>query len=101
MMLKLKKVISVYFSFLSIVSCFLSKEIGQIPLFVNSSKLDNKDKTFDNIFFLEKTVSKGALYSLVPYFLGALYSKVSYFPRCPIFLVPNILVPHFLRCPIF
>ena len=42
--------------------------------FVNSSKLDNKAKTFDYISFLEKTISKGALYSLVPYI-----------PRCPIF----------------
>ena len=75
---------------------FKSKEIDQIPFFVSSSKLGNKAKTFDYIFFLEKTVSKGALYSLVPYFLGALYSKVPYFPRCPIFLVPYIL-----GCPIF
>ena len=90
MMLKLKNVISVFFSFLSIFSCFLSKEIGQIPFFVNSIKLNDIAKTFDYIFFPEKTVSKGAL-----------YSKVPYFPRCPIFLVPNILVLHFLGCPIF
>ena len=64
---------------------FKSKKIGQISFFfVSLSKL------FDYVFFLEKTVLKGALYSLVPYF-----------PRCPIFLVPYILVPNFLGCPAF
>ena len=98
-MLKLKKVISVYFLFLSIVSCFFKvKKLIKYFFFVNSSKLY---KTVDYVYFLEKTISKGALYSLVPYFLGALYSKVPYFPRCPIFLVPNILVTYFLGCPVF
>ena len=81
---------------------FKSKEIGQIPFYVSSSKLDDKAKTFEYIFFLEKTVSKGAkifsgaLFSWCPIFQGALYSKVPYFPRFPIFLVP-----YFLGCPIF
>ena len=81
MMLKLKKVISVYFLFLSIVSCFFTVKKLVKYFFLNSSKLDDKAKTFDYISFLEKTISKGALYSLVPYFLGALYSKVPYFPK--------------------
>ena len=61
-MLKLEKS---HFSLLLILinnfMFFLNKEIGKIPFFVNSIKLDNKAKTFDYIYLLEKNVSKGAL----------------------------------------
>ena len=96
MMLKLKKVISVYFLFSSMISCFfkvpfLSIQVNQII----------KLKLLTIYFSCKRLFPKVPYILWCPIFQGALFSKVPYFLRCPIFLVPNILVPHFLGCPIF